>query len=171
MSAMTFQTFILAVAAAVCVHAPSLNAQESAMDQPPPSLGDTSCDGDSDITTMVSRYTIEQTIQRLKASLEMVGLGVVAILEQSVAGDETGAQARHQEVLVIGGDPRMRTLLTNTTPLLALDLPIKMLVWKDGEPVKVSFKEVECIRQRYDLTPQAVKYFARIEQATERALR
>ena len=140
------------------------------MDQAPPSLGDASCDADSDITTMVSRYTIDQTIQRLKENLEMAGLSVVAILEQSVAGDKTGAP-RHQETLVIGGDPRARTLLTNTTPLVALDLPMKMLVWKDDEPVKVSFKTVECLRQRYDLTPQAVKYFAHIEEAAERALR
>jgi uncharacterized protein (DUF302 family) len=171
MSAMIFQTFIFAAAIAMCVHASSLNAQESAMDQPPPSLGDASCDVDSDITTMVSRYTIDQTIQRLKESLEMAELSVVAILEQSVAGDKTGAQSRHQETLVIGGDPRARALLTNATPLVALDLPMKMLVWKDDDPVKVSFKAVECLRQRYDLTPQAVKYFAHIEEAAERALR
>jgi uncharacterized protein (DUF302 family) len=171
MSALTFHTFMLAAAAAMCVHASSLNAQESALDQPPPGLGDASCDADSDITTMVSRYTVDQTIQRLKENLEMAGLSVVAILEQSVAGDKTGAQSRHQEMLVIGGDPHARTLLTNATPLVALDLPMKMLVWKDDEPVKVSFKEVECLRQRYDLTPQAVKYFSHIEEAAERALR
>lgn len=169
MNAPRFDTFALVAGFALSAHAFPLNAQGPTTDQASPGV-DATCDADSDITTIVSHYTVEQTIVRLKENIETTGLTVLALLDQSVARDRTGAGTRHQEMLVIG-DPRTRALLTNATPLVALDLPMKVLVWTDGDVVKVSFKEPECLRQRYDLTPQAVKYFAHVEESAEQALR
>jgi uncharacterized protein (DUF302 family) len=129
---------------------------------------DAACTADSDVTTLISAHPLEQTIARLKASIQTAGLGVLAILHQTLPGS-ISTQARQQETIIVGG-ARIRDLAT-ATPLLALELPIKVLVWEDGEIVKVSFKEAECLGQRYDLPPAAVEYLALIEQSAERALR
>jgi uncharacterized protein (DUF302 family) len=125
------------------------------------------CAPESDVATLVSGYPLEQTVERLKASIENSGLSVVAVLDRTVPAGQT-TDARRDETLIVG-HPRIRDLLS-TTPLLALDLPIKVLVWEDGDSVKVSYKEPECLGQRYDLAPEGIAYFARVEESAERAL-
>lgn len=164
------KALVFALATGICIVATTVVAQEDAIQQLSQAPEDATCDAESDITTIVSRYSIEETVQRLKASLNISGLSVVTIAGQDAAGNENGAPPRHREMLVIG-DPHTRRLLLTMAPLVALDLPTKMLVWEDGKPVKVSFKDAQCLRQRYDLTPRAVEYFDRIEEAAERALR
>ncbi len=154
-------TLLLALSA----HIPNSNALGPANSSSPNS--DSVCTADAEVTTLVSSYTIAQTIERLKASIETNGLDVLAIVKHSVAGGPGRSEAHHETLLI--QLPRIRALLS-ATPLLALDLPTKVLVWEDGEFVKVSFKEAECLRQRYDLTPESARYFAQIEESVERAL-
>jgi uncharacterized protein (DUF302 family) len=155
------------VVCVMCAHAPNLRAVDSALEDAP-SITDTSCDADSDITTRVSHYSVEETMSRLQKSIEHAGLTVLIIVGQGVAADPSAMEAQQ---LIVLTDPRTRTLLTGATPLIALDLPIKMLVWRDGDLVKVSFKEVDCIRQRYDLTPQTASFFGLVDSSVQRALR
>lgn len=125
------------------------------------------CTAESDVATLVSGYSLEQTVERLKASIENAGLSVLAVLDHAVpAGQAT--EPRRDETLIVG-HPHIRDLLSEA-PLLALDLPVKVLVWEDGNTVKVSFKEPQCLGLRYDLAPDAVAYFARVEESAARAL-
>jgi uncharacterized protein (DUF302 family) len=55
-------------------------------------------------------------------------------------------------------------------PLLALDLPTKILVWEDANEVKASFDDPDFLRMRYSLSTKEMEYFWRIESAIEHAL-
>ena len=128
-----------------------------------------SCDADSDVTTKVSHYDVDETVSRLQKSIQHAGLSVLIIADQTTAADPSALEAQQQ--LIVLADPRTRADLMSATPLIALDLPMKMLVWRDGALVKVSFKEVDCIRQRYDLTPQTASFFGLVDSSVQRALR
>lgn len=167
MNVTPLQVAICTLLLALSAHIPNSNSQVAPSNNSSPN-SDAVCTADSEVTTMVSSYTIAQTIERLKASIEANGLDVLAIVKHGGGGGPGRSEAQHHETLFIGL-PRVRALLS-TTPLLTLDLPTKVLVWEDGEFVKVSFKEAECLRQRYDLTPESVRYFAQVEESVERAL-
>ena len=163
-----FKTLVSVVVCAICVHAQNLRAVDSAVDDAP-SITGTSCDAGSHITTEISHFSVEETVSRIQKSIQHEGLTVLIIVGQGIAADPSAMEAQQQ--MIVLADPRTRALLTSATPLIALDLPMKMLVWRDGDLVKVSFKEVDCIRQRYDLTPQTTSFFGLVDSSVRRALR
>jgi uncharacterized protein (DUF302 family) len=152
----------------MCVHAANVRAVDTAVDGAPSIIGD-SCDAELDITTRVSPHSVDETVSRLQKSIQQAGLTVLIIVGQGNATDPIAVEAQQQ--LMVLADARTRALLTSATPLVALELPMKMLVWRDGGVVKVSFKDVDCIRHRYDLTPQAGSFFELVDSAAQRALR
>lgn len=158
------KTLVSLVVCVLCVHAPNLKAADNAVEDAT-SITDTSCDADSDITTQVSHYSVDETVSRVQESIQHAGLTVLII-----SGQGTSAMEAQQQLMVLS-DSRTRALLTRVAPLIALDLPMKILVWRDGALVKVSFKEVDCIRQRYDLTPQTASFFGLVDSSVQRALR
>ncbi|CAG0962931.1 hypothetical protein GPROT1_00947 [Gammaproteobacteria bacterium] len=160
------KTVAFAVACAVCV---ATNNIEAAEDAHVPSMVAATCGADSDITTKVSRYNVDETVARLEEAIKRMGLTVLTIVSHGTATAPRVVEPPHQLLVMSGTD--MRTLLSGSTPLIALDLPMKLLVWQDGKRVKVSFKDVECLRKRYDVTAQVAAFFVRVGASVEEALR
>jgi uncharacterized protein (DUF302 family) len=73
--------------------------------------------------------------------------------------------------LLIFGSPRAGTPLMVASPLLALDLPLKALVWKGaaGE-VWVSYTSPEYLADRYAVPPDLMGTIAAITSLIEEAL-
>ena len=66
--------------------------------------------------------------------------------------------------LVIFGNPAAGTPVMNAAPLAALDLPLKILVWTDGqENVQVSYNSVAYLAERYGLNEELQSRLAGIE--------
>jgi len=51
--------------------------------------------------------------------------------------------------LVIFGNPIAGTPVMESSPLAALDLPLKVLVWADGAQTKVSYTATDSLMARY----------------------
>lgn len=161
------KTLLCLVGCVIGAYGPGLRAADDAVDDAP-SVTAGACDADSDVTTKISHYEVDETVSRLQKSIQHAGLSVLIIADQAAAADSSALEAQQ---LIVLADPRTRADLMSATPLIALDLPMKMLVWRDGALVKVSFKEVDCIRQRYDLTPQTASFFGLVDSSVQRALR
>ena len=70
---------------------------------------------------------------------------------------QAGLSMRPTHVLIFGS-PRAGTPLMVARPLLALDLPLKVLVWENAEGrASVSFNTPDYLAQRYDLPGDLVK--------------
>ena len=65
-----------------------------------------------------------------------------AVIDHSGEARASGLQLRDTK-LVIFGSPQAGTPVMQAAPLAALDLPLKVLVWADGEQTKVSYKITE----------------------------
>jgi uncharacterized protein (DUF302 family) len=73
--------------------------------------------------------------------------------------------------VLIFGNPKGGTPLMISSPLLALELPLKCLVWQDnGNQVWVSSTSVAYLKDRFNLSPELAGNLAVIDSVIEGAL-
>lgn len=96
--------------------------------------------------------SVEETVARLTAAIENAGAKVVAVVDHAANARSIDADIPQTRV-VIFGNPKLGTPLIEANPLVAIDLPQKMLVWRDGETTNVGYLEPDVLAARYDLDP------------------
>ncbi len=90
------------------------------------------------IITKDSPRSVVDTVARLVDIVAARGLKLFAVIDHSDEARNVGLELRDTKV-VIFGSPQAGTPVMATTPLAALDLPLKVLVWADGDQTKVSY--------------------------------
>ena len=72
--------------------------------------------------------------------------------------------------LVIFGNPKGGTPLMLAAPTVALDLPLKILVWEDSAgKVWVTYNSVEFLRERHNLPPELTANIAVVDKVAAKA--
>jgi uncharacterized protein (DUF302 family) len=101
--------------------------------------------GAEGVLSKPSPFSVENTLARLRASIEGHHLRIFAQIDHSDEAKRAGLTMQEAHVLIFGS-PQAGTPLMIVSPLLALDLPLKALVWQDqaGE-VWVSVLELICL--------------------------
>jgi uncharacterized protein (DUF302 family) len=73
--------------------------------------------------------------------------------------------------VLVFGNPRSGTPLMLASPLVALELPLRALVWQDGEgQVWVSYPDASLVAKRFGLTPDLAKVLGGVEGIVRAAL-
>jgi uncharacterized protein (DUF302 family) len=85
---------------------------------------------DDGLITKSSAHSGQATLTRLEASLKKRGFMIFARLDHSAAAKSKGLTMPFSTVLVFG-NPKLGTPQFVLRPKLAIDLPLKMLVWDD----------------------------------------
>jgi uncharacterized protein (DUF302 family) len=116
------------------------------------------------IMTKRSRLSYAETLETLKDTILKGGNTIFASIDQSAAATTVGMTLRPTTLLVFG-NPKGGTPLMDAFPLVALDLPLKLLVWEEGGAVNVAYVPMSEIAARYGVTGMD----ARIE-AMDRAI-
>jgi uncharacterized protein (DUF302 family) len=81
----------------------------------------------SEITTKASPRSVSDTVSRLLELIEARGLKVFVVIDQSAEAQRVGLHLP-QTTLVVFGNPIAGTRVMQTAPLVAIDLPLKVLV-------------------------------------------
>jgi uncharacterized protein (DUF302 family) len=109
---------------------------------------------------VASPYTVEETLRRLEAVLAERGVRVFALIDHSGEAEKIGMKMRPTK-LVIFGNPKGGTPVMVAAPTLAIDLPLKALVWEDeGGKVWVSYNSPEYLQQRHGVPEDLIKNIA-----------
>jgi len=109
---------------------------------------------------VASPYTVDETLNRLKSVLAGRGVQVFALIDHSGEAEKVGMKM-HPTKLVIFGNPKGGTPLMVAAPTLAIDLPLKALVWEDeGGKVWVSYNSPEYLQQRHGVPEDLIKNIA-----------
>jgi uncharacterized protein (DUF302 family) len=94
-----------------------------------------------------------------------------AHFDHSGEAAKAGLSMQPAHVLVFG-NPTAGTPLMVASPLIALDLPLKTLVWQDDRgQVWVSYHEATSLAQRYAIPPDLVKVIAGVDGIVQAALK
>jgi uncharacterized protein (DUF302 family) len=92
-----------------------------------------------------------ETADRLEELLRAKGLKIFARIDQAAEARAFGLSLR-PTVLLIFGDPRSGTPLMERYPSLALDLPLKALVWESADgKVWLSYNTPEFLQHRHGM--------------------
>lgn len=98
------------------------------------------------IVTKQSRYSVEETIARFKAAVEAkrpAGFLFFAAIDHAAAARKDGLSMRPRTLLIFG-NPKVGTPVMVKTPLIAIDVPPKALVWQgDDGKVWLSYNSAE----------------------------
>lgn len=122
-----------------------------------------------DFTTKDSPFPVVQTVGRLINLMTQRGITIFATIDQRAAARSAGLELR-ETILIIFGNPVAGTPVMDAVPLVALDLPQKLLVWDDDGQTRVSYLRPAALATRYALPPTLAAPFAGIDQLTETAL-
>ena len=121
---------------------------------------------DQGIVTKVSPQSVEETVERLKAMIAGGGLKLFAVVDHSGEAEAVGLDLRDTK-LVIFGSPQAGTPVMQSAPLAALDLPLKVLVWADGQRTNVSYVAPSELAARYGLSDELAARLAGIDRLTD----
>jgi uncharacterized protein (DUF302 family) len=123
------------------------------------------------IVSKASPYSVAETLERLEALFREKGLTLFARVDHSGEAARVGL-AMPETQLLIFGSPRAGTPLMLASPLLALDLPLKALVWQDpAGQVWVSYNSTAYLASRHAIPDALVGNIAGAEALIEAALR
>ena len=118
-----------------------------------------------------SPYAVDETIRRLDEVVRGKGLTVFSRIDHRSGAREVGLDMQDEQVLIFG-NPRAGTPLMVARPLVGLDLPLRMLVWRasDGR-VWASYQDSAFIAKRYGLPDGLEKNVAGVAALVDAALR
>jgi uncharacterized protein (DUF302 family) len=121
---------------------------------------------ETQLTTKPSPRPVAATVSRLTGILAAKGLKVFAVIDQSEQAREAGLTLR-ETTLVIFGSPAAGTPVMDAKPLAALDLPLKVLIWADGNQTSVTYYSPAALAARYELSEALAANLAGIDALTD----
>jgi uncharacterized protein (DUF302 family) len=115
---------------------------------------------DNGMVHLSSPYPVPETLRRLDSVLQSRGLTVLARIDHSGEAEKVGMKM-HSTQLILFGSPKGGTPVMVASPTLAIDLPLKALVWEDaGGKVWVSYNTAEYLKHRHNIPDELVKNIA-----------
>lgn len=104
-----------------------------------------------ELTVKGSKYSVKETVDQLTAALKDKGITPVARVDHASAARGAGLELKPTEVLLFG-NPRLGTPLMQANRHVAIDLPMKVLVWEDdGGKVWIGYTPAETLKVRYKI--------------------
>ena len=107
-----------------------------------------------------SPRSVPETLQRLETILQSKGLTTFARIDHSGEAAKVGMEM-HPTQLLIFGSPKGGTPVMLAAPTVAIDLPLKALVWEDAQgKVWITHNSPEYLEQRHGIPAELVKNIA-----------
>jgi uncharacterized protein (DUF302 family) len=120
----------------------------------------------SDVVTKLSPLTVADTTSKLTGMISAKGMKLFGVIDQAAEARQVGLTLR-ETVLVIFGSPLAGTPVMAASPLAALDLPLKVLIWSDEGQTKVSYYAPAALAARHHLGPELAGNLAGINGLTD----
>jgi uncharacterized protein (DUF302 family) len=101
------------------------------------------------IVNVQSNHSVDQTVEKLKGILQAKGVALFALVDHSGEAERVGMKMPPTKLLIFGS-PKAGTPLMLAAPSIAVDLPLKILVWEDGQgKVWISYNSPEYLVERH----------------------
>ncbi len=121
---------------------------------------------ETDVVTKLSRESVAATVAELTSMITATGMRLFAVIDQAAEGRQAGLTLR-ETVLVIFGSPQAGTPVMTASPLAALDLPLKVLIWADEGQTKVSYYAPAALAASHHLTADLAASLAGVNALTD----
>jgi uncharacterized protein (DUF302 family) len=121
------------------------------------------------VVTRLSAHGFGETLARLDSALERRQLEIFARFDHGGAARRVGLTMPDTQVVVFG-NPKSGTPLMLASPMVALDLPLRVLVADDGGHAVLSYLSPAYLAERYGIPAELVKNIAGIEAIVDEVI-
>jgi uncharacterized protein (DUF302 family) len=118
------------------------------------------------IITKASALTVADTVARLTGIINAKGMRLFDVIDQQAEARRAGLDMP-DTVLVMFGSPAAGTPVMVASPMSAIDLPLKVLIWDDGGRTKVSYYDPAGIVVRHHVPAELAGNLAGINALTD----
>jgi len=124
---------------------------------------------DNGIVSVPSHQSVDQTLEKLQAMLRAKGVVVFALVDHSGEAAKVGMKMPPTKVLIFG-NPTAGTPLMLAAPSIAIDLPLKILIWEDiRNRVWISYNAPEYLQKRHGVPQDLMQNIAVVETLAAKA--
>lgn len=121
------------------------------------------------IIAIPSNHSVDQTVEKLTGILRVKGITLFALVDHSGEAEKVGLKMPPTK-LVIFGNPKAGTPLMLAAPNVAIDLPLKILIWEDAqEKVWISYNAPAYLLERHHLPQDLLQNIAVVETLAARS--
>ena len=121
------------------------------------------------IVSLSSHHSVDQTVVRLEELMEAKGVKLFALVDHSGEAEKAGLEMRPTKLLIFG-NPKAETPLMIASPSIAIDLPLKILVWEDvNRDVWLSYNSPAYLQARHNVPQDLVHNITVIESLAAKA--
>jgi len=121
------------------------------------------------IVSKSTARSVNEAVEKLLQLLKAGGVTLFALVDHSGEAEKVGLKMRPTKLLIFG-NPKGGTPLMQAAPSIAIDLPLKILVWEDADAkVWISYNAPEYLAERHHLPPELLKNIAVVEALAAKA--
>jgi len=116
-----------------------------------------------------SNHSVDETVESLKRILESKGVTLFALIDHSGEAQKVGMEMPPTKLLIFGS-PKAGTPVMLAAPSIAIDLPLKILVWQDTSgQVWVSYNSPAYLQERHNFPQDLLPNIAAVEALAAKA--
>lgn len=124
---------------------------------------------DKSIVHKPSNHSVHDTVERLKSILQAKSVKLFALVDHSGEAEKVGMKMPPTKLLIFG-NPKAGTPLMLAAPSVAIDLPLKILVWEDAQgKVWTSYNSPDYLKERHGLPQDLLQNIAVVEALAAKA--
>ena len=97
-----------------------------------------------------SPLAFEETVAALQKTLNSKGITIFATIEHHKAAEAVGENMQPATVLIVG-NPKIGTALMQENPRFAIELPLKILIYKEEKIVRIRYEKISAIAEKYHI--------------------
>jgi uncharacterized protein (DUF302 family) len=102
------------------------------------------------LIALESAHNYATTVAQLDAALAEHGITPLARVDHAAAASSVGLELS-PVLLILFGNPKVGTKLMQEQPTAGIDLPLKLLVWVEGNATFVGYNDPEWFAERHDV--------------------
>jgi uncharacterized protein (DUF302 family) len=118
------------------------------------------------VVTRASTRSVPDTVSKLTGLVQSKGMRLFAVIDQSAEARRVGLELR-DTVLVVFGNPVVGTQVMVASPLAALDLPLKVLVWDEDGQTKVSYYAPAALAAHHKLSAELTRNLSGLDAVVD----
>jgi len=118
---------------------------------------------------IASHHSVDVTVEKVRTILQAKGVTLFALVDHSAEAEKAGMKMRPTKLLIFG-NPKAGTPVMVAAPSIAIDLPLKILVWEDeAGKVWISYNSADYLRGRHNVPAELMQNIAAAEGIAAKA--
>ena len=116
-----------------------------------------------------ANHSVDETVEKLKGILQSKGVALFATVDHSGEAAKVGMKMPPTKLLIFGS-PKAGTPLMLARPSVAIDLPLKILIWEDAQgKAWLSYNSPAYLQERHSIPAELMQNIAIIEALAVKA--